>query len=210
MDPLLIVGKRIDLDRSAVLYDAPFTVDSLARDWRVRGGEWRVEDGWLHGSNPENCPGMVTSVGGFADDVLLDFEARTVAPSTHDIDWMWNGSWDEATNTRSTAYVAGLQGWWEGKVGFEKAPDYRLIAATPLFPFEPGRTYRIQSGSIEGHVFVFVDGRLVLELRDPDPIDSAKCPLIGFEAYASRIAVRNLVVRRIAWSPRELSYPREF
>ena len=30
-------------------------------------------------------------------------------PSTHDIDCMWNGSWNERTNTRDVAYVAGLR-----------------------------------------------------------------------------------------------------
>ena len=187
-----------------------FGADSLATDWQVRGGQWHVEDEWLMGSNPANTPGMVTSRASYFGNVLLDFEARTVPPSTHDIDWMWNGSWDEATNTRSVAYVCGLQGWWEGKVGFERSPEYALNVGTPLFPFEPGRVYHIQSGSVDGHVFVVVDGRLLLEVTDPDPIDARRYGLIGFEAYASMIAVRRLVVRRIAWRERELTYPSEF
>ena len=50
---------------------------------------------------------------------MLDFEARTIPPCTHDINCMWSGSWDYETNTRALAYVAGLEGWWDGKVGFE-------------------------------------------------------------------------------------------
>ena len=210
MPPLLIMRKEIDLDRSPVLYDAPLTAEGLAADWQVRGGEWCVEGKWLTGKNPDNAPGMVTSRRNFFGNVLLDFEARTVLPSTHDIDCMWNGSWDEATNQRGPAYVVGLQGWWEGKVGFEKSPDYALNAATPLFPFEPGRTYRMQVGSIDGHAFVFVDGRLVLEVTDPDPIDTSRYGMIGFEAYASMIQVRRLVVRQIKWTERPLTYAPEF
>jgi hypothetical protein len=63
-----------------------------------------------------------------------------------------------------------LQGWWEGKVGIEKSPEYKLNIATPLFDFEPGRTYRIQGGSIDGHCFVFVDGKIVLEVTDSVPL----------------------------------------
>jgi hypothetical protein len=210
MPKLLIMRKEIDLDASPVLYDRPFSATSLAADWQVRGAKWWVEGEWLTGRNPANSPGMVTSRASYLGNVLLDFEARTVLPSTHDIDCMWNGSWDETKNERGVAYVVGLQGWWEGKVGFEKSPAYTFCAATPLFPFEPGRAYRIQTGSVDGHVFVFVDGRLVLEVTDPDPIDSTRYGLIGFEAYASMIQVRRLVVRRIAWRPRELSYAPEF
>ena len=210
MPKLLLMKKEIDLDSSRVLYDRPFTDATLAADWQVRGGQWRMEGEWLTGKHRDNSPGMVTSRASWFGNVMLDFEARTVLPSTHDINCMWNGSWDEAKNLRSVAYVVGLQGWWEGKVGFEKSPEYKLCAANPLFPFEPGRTYRIQAGSIDGHVFAAVDGRLVLEVMDPDPIDSGRYGMIGFEAYASWIQVRRLTVRQIAWRPREMAYPPEF
>ena len=210
MHPLFVVGKQIVLDRCEVLYDRPFTAETLATDWQVRGGDWWVEGEWLTGRNPHNCPGMVTSRASYCCNVLLDFEGRTVPPCTHDINCMWNGSWYEDRNERALAYVAGLEGWWEGKVGFEKSPEYNLIAATPLFDFEPGRSYRMQAGSIDGHAFVFVDGRLVLEVKDPDPIDATRYGMIGFEAYASMIQVRRLVVRRIAWSEHRLSYEPEF
>ena len=207
---LLLLNKRLLLDKSPVLFDRPFNSESLASDWQVRGADWRVEGEWLTGRNPANAPGMVTSRRNYFGNVLLDFEARTVLPSSHDIDWMWNGSWDETTNTRSVAYVGGLQGWWEGKVGFEKAPDYKLNVATPLFPFEPGRIYRIQSGSVDGHLFVFIDGRLILEATDPEPIDAGRFGLVGFEAYASMIQIRRLVIRQIVWEQRSLAYGLEF
>ena len=210
MSSLLVMRKEILVDRSPIVYSRPFDAECLAQDWQVRGGEWTVIDGWLTGRNPLNAPGMVTSRRGHYTDVMLDFTARTVPPSTHDIDWMWNGSWDEAANERSVAYVAGLQGWWEGKVGIEKSPDYKLNVAAPLLGFEPGRAYHIQSGSVAGHVFVFVDGKLLLEVTDPEPIDSSRYGLIGFEAYASHIQVRDLAVHELVWQERDLEYAPEF
>lgn len=210
MNSLRIMGKEILLDTSPVLYNQAFTPGILAADWQVRGGEWLVEDGWLTGRNPLNAPGMITSRASYFGNVLLDFEARTVLPSTHDIDCMWNGSWDDTTNTRDVAYVAGLQGWWEGKVGFERSPEYLLTAATPLFNFEAGRIYRMQTGSIDGHIFIFVDGRLLLEVTDPNPIDATRYGLVGFEAYASMIQIRHFTVRQIVWQARKLEYPAEF
>ncbi|MDX2109307.1 MAG: hypothetical protein SFY80_03600 [Verrucomicrobiota bacterium] len=209
-DVILLMRKKLDLAQCPTVYNRPMDSVCLQEDWVIRGGEWKAEDGWFTGRNPENKPAMITARQSFPYDVMLDFEARTVLPSSHDIDWMWNGSWDESQNLRSVAYVAGLQGWWEGKVGFEKAPDYLLNVGTPLFPFEPGRTYRIQSGSVAGHVFVLVDGKLILEVTDPQPIDSTTHGMIGFEAYASWIQIRNLSVRKLSWEARDLSYPREF
>ncbi|MHB9109354.1 MAG: hypothetical protein ACYDCO_20050 [Armatimonadota bacterium] len=142
--------------------------------------------------------------------MLLDCVARTVPPSTHDIDIMWNMEWDEEKNERGVAYVAGVQGWWEGKIGLEKSPEYKLTAAVPCPWFTPGRDYHLQAGSIDGHCFIFVDGELRLELLDDHPIDAQCYARLGFEAYHSMIRISQLTVRRIAWEPRELSYPDEF
>lgn len=207
---LPIIGKAIDLAHSPLLYDEEVTPAMFVRDWAVKSGEWFVEDGWICGRNPLNSPGMIVSRADFRGNVLVDFEARTVLPSTHDIDFMWNGSWDEVENRRDVAYVFGLAGWWEGKVGFEKSPDYKLVAGTPLFDFEPGRTYHLQGGSIDGHCFLFVDGRLLLEVTDPDPIDNQRYAKVGFEAYASSIQIRNIQVRQLVWEPRTQHYSPEF
>lgn len=207
---LKIMRKLIDVESSSLLAKFDFHNDDLNDRWHIYSGEWWIEDGWLTGRNPENAPGMIVSKIDFPGNVLLDFEARTVLPSTHDIDVMWNGSWDVVTNERGTSYVAGVAGWWDGKVGIEKSPDYMMTACTPCFGFTPGQIYRIQCGSIDGHCFVFIDGKLVIELTDPDPIDSRIHTKIGFEAYSSFIQIRNLQIRSICWKPVDQHYDPEF
>jgi hypothetical protein len=205
-----IIGKRIDLSASRLLFDTPITPDNYNQICHVYGGEWKVNGEWLEGINPLNEPGMLFLKGEYPGNVMVDIEARTVLPSRHDIDVMWNGCWDDAKNARGAAYVAGLQGWYEGKVGVEKSPDYKLVAGTPLFPFEPGRIYHLQAGSVDGHCFVFVDGRLLLEVTDPDPLDNQKYNRVGFEAYASHIQIGKIKVWGIEWQPRSQSYAAEF
>lgn len=210
MAELLIMRKRIDLDASPVLYDRPFTPEGLAEDWEPRHAEWRCEDGAIFGRNPRPAPGVIVCRRPFPGNVLVECIASTVLPSKHDIDVMWNLSWDEDLDQRGAAYVAGVQGWWDGKVGIEKSPEYRLVAAAPCSWFEPGQDYFIQAGSVDGHCFLFVDGVLRLEMLDPDPIDNQRHTRVGFEAYQSMIRVSDVIVRQIVWSEREQSYPEEF
>ena len=205
-----IMKKIIDLENSPILLEDDFKGDDFDERWEVKTGEWRVEGGWCYGQYRENAPGMIVSKGDFTGDVLVEFDAQNVLPSNHDINVMWNGSWDEKSNKRDVAYVAGLQGWWEGKVGIEKSPEYKLNAGTPLFNYEAGKIYHIIAGSIEGHCFMIVDGKLLLEVTDPDPIDSSKYGKVGFEAYCSSIRITNVKVRQIKWKPKEMRYEPNF
>lgn len=205
-----LLQKELLLQDCPVLWQKPMTPGVLASDFDIRGGEWHVEDGWLVGENRENYPAMVISREDFFGNVILEFRAMTKLPCTHDINAMWSGSWNYETNTRHIAYVCGLQGWWHGKVGFEKSPDYKLNAATPLFPFVPGREYFVQMGSINGHVFILIDGALVLEITDPDPIDTSKYGRFGFEAYCSNVRFRDICLRKAIWRTVEEHYDPEF
>lgn len=205
-----LMHKAIDPDAMPVLYGEAFTPESFERDFEVRDGAWRVEDGWLIGESRRNFASMAIMRQSFFGPVCLDFRARVLPPCTHDINCMWSGSWNEQTNTRALAYVAGIGGWWDGKVGFEKSPEYRLNCGTKLLDFDPNAVYHMQCGSIGGHVFVFVNGQLAIEATDPEPIDQQKYGRVGFEAYCTRVAITDFKVRRAVWEPIEERYEPEF
>ncbi|MCK5461532.1 MAG: hypothetical protein KAI95_00905, partial [Bacteroidales bacterium] len=131
MDTLELMRKEIILSSCPILFEDEITSESLAKNWTTHHSEWWLEDGWLHGKNPGNHPGMVILNKDFPGNVLVEFEAKTVEPSTHDINVMWNGEWLDSIDQRGVAYVAGLQGWWKGKVGIEKSPDYKFMVGTP-------------------------------------------------------------------------------
>ena len=210
LDKLLLMKKKILLSKSKILYNQPVTRESLADEWTIHHSEWSVEGEWLVGSNRGNWPGMAILKQNFPGNVLVEFEAQTLLPSSHDINVMWNGEWLQQEGHRGLAYVAGLQGWWTGKVGIEKSDQYKFMVGTPLLHFVPGKLYKIQAGSIDGHCFIFADDQLLLEAMDPDPIDSQKYTKVGFEAYCSKIRIRNIVIREIYWEVAEMKYEPEF
>ena len=206
-----LMRKRIFPEEMEILYDRPFTPESLAEDFEIKGGEWYVdEDGWLIGANRENSAAMVMSKAEYFGDVLVEFDAATVLPATRDINVTWHGSWDDEKNRRDVAYVAGIEGWYQGLVGFEKSPKYDLLVQPKLFPFEPGRVYHMTVGNIGNDLFIAIDGVLALEIHDPDPIDIMKYGRIGFEAYCTKVKYRDVKVRRVTYIDVAKPYDPEF
>ena len=192
-----LIRSQLFPERMEVLYRRDFTPEVLREDFEIKGGKWYVDgDGWLIGENRENFAAMVMSKGEYFGDVLVEFDAATVAPATRDINVTWHGEWDEENDRRGVAYVAGIEGWWHGMVGFEKSPVSDYFVNTKLLNFEPGRVYHMAVGNIGSDIFVAIDGVLALEIRDPQPIDYMKYGRIGFEAYCTKVKYRNLTVRR--------------
>ena len=205
------MSRTIYEDRLEVLYNRPLTNESLPNDFEIKGGIWHVdEDGWLIGENRECSAAMVLSKAEYFGDILVEFDAATVLPATRDINVTFHGSWNEEKNSRDIAYVFGIEGWWKGYVGFERSPDYRFVANTKLFDFTPGKQYHVAVGNISNDLFIFVNGVLALEIRDPAPIDINKYGRIGFEAFCTRVKYRNIKVKRIESEYSKPGYIPEF
>ncbi len=144
-----IMRKQIHLDRSELLSSMTVTPDSLRTDWRIYGGAWSVEDGWLTGKNPDNCPGMIIHRDDFPGNVMVDFEARTVLPCTHDIDFMWNGMLGRGDGAaraglcRRSGGVVGRQGRDREVAGVQaqRVDAAVFVRARPQLS-HPGRQHR--------------------------------------------------------------------
>lgn len=201
----------VDLKNSELIFEQDsFDASSFEENFVVKSGNWTTQDGWVVGKNPDMCPGMIVSKKDFYGNVMVEITAKMVAPSTHDINVMINGEWDEEKDCRGNAYVAGVEAFWHGNVGFEKSPEYKLTAATPLFTFDPEKEHVFKMGNIDGKIFVLVDDELCLEITDPDPLDANKYGKIGFEAYSSWWKFKNLKVYRLKYEKIEEYYNAEF
>lgn len=201
----------VDFKNSTLIHSVDeFDQVSFEENFVIKSGEWYLEDGWVIGKNPKMCPGMIISKNDFFGNVMVEITAKMVAPATHDINVMINGEWDEERDIRGNAYVAGVEAFWHGNVGFEKSPEYKLTAATPLFDFNPEEEHNFKMGNVDGKVFVLVDNKLCLEISDPDPLDADKFGKIGFEAYSSWWKFKNLRVYKLKYEKIEEYYNPEF
>ena len=200
--------KAIYPEKLEVLYDRPFTAESLESDFDIKDGNWYVdENGWLVGSNPKSTAAMVMTKADYFGDVLVEVDAETVLPATRDINVTIHGSWNEEKNTRDRGYVYGLEGWWEGFVGFEQSPEYDLVVNSKLLDFKPGKTYHLEIGNIGSDTFFAVDGVVALNVTCPRPIDTEKYGKVGFEAFCTKVRYKNFKVKRLVaedkWTPYE-------
>ncbi len=201
----------VDLKNSELLWEQKeFDNTSFEENFVIKSGSWTTENGWIVGKNPDMCPGMIVSKNDFFGNVMVEITAKMVAPSTHDINVMINGEWDVEKDERGNAYVAGMEAFWHGNVGFEKSPEYKLTAATQLFDFDPEIEHNFKMGNIDGKIFVLVDGKLCLEITDPQPLDNQKYGKIGFEAYSSQWKFKNLRVFKLKYENIKEYYNKEF
>lgn len=206
-----LMKKKLFPERMESLYECDrFTDEVIERDFEIHGGRWYAEDGWVVGENRECSAAMIMTRGEYVGDVLVEFDAATVAPATHDINVTWHGSWDYDKNARGMGYVMGVEGFWEGFIGFERSPDYSLLAMTDLFDFTPGEVYHITVGNIGSTLFMAINDRLALSVTDPAPIDVAKYGNVGFEAFCTKVKYRNLKIKKLEYVDDWKTYTPEF
>ena len=209
-EKLQLIFKEISVSESPLLFSTPVSGDDYLDHFVTYNSEWTIEDGWLTGRNTLECAGLAVLKQNFPGNILLEFEGRILPPSTHDINFIWNGEWLDNLNSCGNAYVGSICGWYTQKIGIEKSPDYKLIATVPFRNFEPGKTYKVQAGSIDGNCFIFVDGELAIEMNDPHPIDNTKYTKVAFSVWCTQIQIRNIVIREIKWNPIRREYKPEF
>ena len=208
---LQLMKKKLYPERMQTLLEcADFTDEFVSEHLEIKGGRWYTEDGWLVGENRECSADMIITRESFTGDILVELDASTVLPATRDINVTIHGSWDEEDDCRDKGYVFGLEGFWEGYVGFERSPDYNFLALTDLLDFTPGRTYHLSIGNMCNTFFLFVDGRLAFQITDPNPHDVNAYGFVGFEAFCTRVRFKNLSIKRLEVEDDWKTYQPEF
>lgn len=205
-ESLILIDKVIDIINSPVMFFQSITGENLNTLFEIHNSRWTIEEGWLTGFNPDESAGMAIFKQDFPGNILMEFECRTVKPSSNDINFMWNGEWSDELNSCKNAMIGSICGWHLNRIGIEKSPDYKIRVTVPNNSFSPGKTYKIRAGSVNNTSFIFIDGKPALEVDDPDPIDKHKYTKVAFTAWSSHIQIKNIVIRQISWKPQELSY----
>ena len=206
MNEISLLGKKIYMDKSPLLLKYSPDED-WQKYWQVMAGDWRMENGWLIGTENGNKGGILFSRESFEKNVMLSFTAATVLPATRDVNAVYCAHWDEKTDYLADSYVCGLNGWYDGKSGIERNLTSNLYSTTSLYQYIPGTEVRMTAGAIDGHNFMVVDGKLVTELIDPSPIKGGH---VGFSPYCTILKIKDIEIREIYWEKQKQHYDPEF
>lgn len=206
MNEISLLGKKIYMDKSPLLLKYSPDED-WQKYWQVMAGDWRMENGWLIGTENGNKGGILFSRESFDKNVMLSFTAATVLPATRDVNAVYCAHWGEKTDYLADSYVCGLNGWYDGKSGIERNLTSNLYSTTSLYQYIPGTEVRMTAGAIDGHNFMVVDGKLVTELIDPSPIKGGH---VGFSPYCTILKIKDIEIREIYWEKQKQHYDPEF
>ncbi len=205
-DEITVIGNTLRLSECELLHSFD-TFDPAQWSIVTHTPKWTVEPNRITGGGPdEPHHGQIFFGEPVKGDVVLEFDARILPPSYHDIVWFWNTRFGGSPEPWSAGYLGCIGGWYADMAGIEKLPDYRPSAIAPSFPTEPGRWYHIVSGSLGFEHFVAVDGRLVAYMADAAVPDPAEPGYFGFGIFESHAEFAHLKVYRPRPTPRPLIY----
>lgn len=193
----LLGGDRVpprDAEMVSML-EAPLA--QLPPGWRVECGEWQAHDGFLCGRIEGERPAVVWLDRDIEGDHMLSFTAWAVPPHRNDLNCIWEGTGRlQGEPPEVACTIAGVGGWGGGLTGIERYPEGGLRATARLQPIEGGRRYRITAGRRASADFLFVDGRLALQLDDPSAA-RRKHSRVALATWNSHVHIERAVVYRV-------------
>ena len=179
-------------------------------EWSIVKGplSWKVTGETILGGAPDApTHGQLFCKTPVTGDVILEFDARIVPPSYHDIVWFWNTTFCADDEVRwAGGYLGCMAGWWNNLTGIERLPFYDPNAVAACHATEPGRWYHIVSGSSKDEHFINIDGKTVFLMTDSKPADVTHPNYFGFGVYESMCEYRALKVFKAVATPRRPVY----
>ncbi len=191
----LLDGEVITPGETLAEFAPPF--DALPPTLRAECGDWCVHDGALCGRVEGENPAVLWIEHEVEGDHLLVFRACAVPPFAKDLNAIWEGSGRILGEGDVAATVSGVGGWWSGLSGIERHPEGGLRATARPLRVVPGQVYEIAVGRRGAADFLFVDGRLILQLDDPARTRRARSR-VAFATWHSHVHVHHATLHQLA------------
>ena len=207
---LKLLEKEIYLEESPIIMQLALNCQADLDQFECATGEWKIENDALVGRNRDNSGGICYSRQSFPGDILLDFYGTMLAPCSNDLNFVFKTEgWDYRLGDAGRGFIGGLNGWYQKRAGIEKYPECTTRSLVE-FNGVAEKEYHIQTGYIQDTAFLFVDDRLIVEMRDPAPEEFEELGRVGLGTYCSQIKFRNLTVYRPEWKEVSQTYTAQF
>ncbi|MEM6961326.1 MAG: family 16 glycoside hydrolase [Myxococcota bacterium] len=174
-------------------FEDSFDRMQLGSLWKNTGGPWDIRNGELHVQGAHNRPLWLRRK--LPREVRVEFDARSES-SEGDIKVEVFGdgvSKAELNSYVATSYVVIFGGWGNSKNVLARLDEHgsdRVVGSTKRVV--PGQTYAVRIERRASKVQVTVDGQVLLEMDDPDPLVGRGHDHFGFNNWESELFFDNL------------------
>lgn len=167
----------------------------LGDHWHNTGGPWQIRDGALHVRGARNRPLWLRRT--LPRDVRVEFDVTSDSPEGDiKVEVFGDGS-SRATSESYTAtsYVVIFGGWGNSTNVIARMDEHGADRAVgPRRPVEPGRTYHLVIERQGDTIRAEVDGELLAEMEDPEPLEGRGHDHFAFNNWQSDLIFDNLEI----------------
>lgn len=158
---------------------------------RITNGKWAVRDGQLEATDGEERSILLMPCA--LEPIRIEFDA-TCQPNPDgrigDISIIVNiepemSYWKSGYLFTTASYYNECSSFYREGVRF---------ANTEFSPVTPGQKHKVMLEMASGQIRYWLDGRVILEARDPSPLPRSETRWLGLRTYNTRLQVDNLVV----------------
>ncbi|MBW2210604.1 MAG: DUF1080 domain-containing protein [Deltaproteobacteria bacterium] len=163
-----------------------FERTQLGDAYKSTGGNWRIENGELHVKGAKNHPLWLLRT--LPRDARVEFDVRSESPEGDiKVEVFGDGaSYARDDSYTATSYVIIFGGWDNSRnvlARMDEHGDDRVVGKARKV--EPGETYRFRIERIGGTLTVWVDGDILLEMDDAEPLAGRGHDHFGFNNWQS-------------------------
>lgn len=158
---------------------------------KITNGKWAVANGKLEATEGEER--SILLMPSALDPLRIEFDA-TCQPNPD----------GRVGDISVLAHILPDKRYWSDGYLFTTASFYNecssfyrvdsRFAHTEFSPVVPGQTHHLIMEMAAGHIRYWLDGRVVLEGRDPAPLPRDSSRWFGFRTYNTRLQLDNVVV----------------
>ena len=172
-----------------------FERERLGPNWNRTGGNWRLEDGQLKVQGARNHPLWLRRV--LPRDVRIEFDAKSDSPEGDiKVEVFGDGvSAADGDAYHATSYVVIFGGWGNSQNVLARMDEHgsdRVVG--PRRSVETGRTYHFRIERRNRTLTVWIDGEVLLEMEDSEPLDGRGHEYFAFNNWQSDLSFDNLRV----------------
>jgi hypothetical protein len=165
----------------------------LPQGWHVETGHWRLDERGLVGSIEGDSAAVIWHESGYPDDLALVFEAQAMPGHDSDANGFFRAAGSIYGESPNDAWIVGTAGWYVHDDGLERHPNGSTWRV-PGAPLKREQSVRVAAGYHQGRVFLWKDGKLLLEETTPPEKETTPHHRLGLGTWDSAVRFSRLSV----------------